>query len=441
MIKSVDPLLLACHKAIESLGCKRPTVEAYVPGRIELFGKHTDYAGGSSIVAATDRGFRMTASPREDTTVRMIPSDDPASMASFIPGESPSLPAGHWLNYPATTARRIALNFGEEVTLRGADIAFLSDLPRADGMSSSSAFMVATFLVLAHINRLEETPAYRENISTSEELAGYLGGVENGASFGTLAGETGVGKFGGSEDHTAMLCSEADAVSVFGYSPIRLIERIDWDDSLILVIATSGVTAEKTGEALGAYNRASLRAARTVKVFCSQTGEAFTTLRECAEHAQRIGLEPALAMFRSVEEGSGELKDLRLSTRFEQFYHEEMEYIPGAVEAFRSGDWERLGALSDASHQGAAEGLENQIPQTHTLQQSARELGALASSAFGAGFGGSVWALVHSGSEETFGPAWSEAYRHSFPAEAAGSMTMSMRPAGRAWTRSYDSLK
>ncbi|MFC1628738.1 galactokinase family protein [Gemmatimonadota bacterium] len=441
MNRADDPLLLACHEAIRSLGGNRAAVEAFVPGRIELFGKHTDYAGGSSIVAATDRGFRMVASPRNDTTIRMIPADDLSSMTWFTPGESPDLPAGHWLNYPATTSRRIALNFGEDVTLHGADISFLSDLPQADGMSSSSAFMVATFLVLAHLHRLEETPAYRENITTCEELAEYLGCVENGASFGTLAGETGVGTFGGSEDHTAMLCSEADAVSVFGYSPIRLIERIDWDDSLILVIATSGVTAEKTGEALGAYNRASLRAARTVEVFCSQTGEAFTTLRECAEHTQRIGLEPALAMLRSAEEGSEGLKDMRLSRRFEQFYHEEMEYIPGAVEAFRSGDWERLGAFSDASHQGAAEGLENQIPQTDALQQLAREHGALASSAFGAGFGGSVWALVQSVMEETFERAWSEAYRQIFPVEAAGSRTMSMHPAGRAWARPYDSLK
>ncbi len=441
MNSSDDPLLLACHEVIESLGGKRASVEAFVPGRIELFGKHTDYAGGSSIVAATDRGFRMTASPRDDTTVRMIPSDNPASMASFIPGESPRLPAGHWLNYPATTARRIALNFGEDITLRGADIAFQSDLPRADGMSSSSAFMVATFLVLAHINRLEDTSAYRGNISTCEELAGYLGSVENGASFGTLAGETGVGTFGGSEDHAAMLCSRADSVSVYRYSPIRLIERIDWDDSLTLVIATSGVSAEKTGEALGAYNRASHRAARTVEVFRAHTGEAFTTLRECAGHAERIGLEAALSKLRSAEQGNGELKDMRLSTRFEQFYHEEMEYIPGAVEAFRSGDWERVGALADASHRGAAEGLENQTPQTDALQQFAREHGALASSAFGAGFGGSVWALVHSGSEENFGHAWSDTYRQTFPVEAAGSRIMSMRPAGRAWARSYDSLK
>ena len=32
-------------------------VAYYVPGRIEVFGKHTDYAGGRSVVAAAERGF------------------------------------------------------------------------------------------------------------------------------------------------------------------------------------------------------------------------------------------------------------------------------------------------------------------------------------------------------------------------------------------------
>ena len=33
----------------------------YVPGRIEILGKHTDYAGGSSMVAAAERGFSLVA--------------------------------------------------------------------------------------------------------------------------------------------------------------------------------------------------------------------------------------------------------------------------------------------------------------------------------------------------------------------------------------------
>ena len=37
---------------------------AFVPGRIELFGKHTDYAGGRSLVCAVDRGFHLLGRTR-----------------------------------------------------------------------------------------------------------------------------------------------------------------------------------------------------------------------------------------------------------------------------------------------------------------------------------------------------------------------------------------
>jgi galactokinase len=40
-------------------------------GRIEIFGKHTDYAGGRSLVAAVPRGFAVVA-PRADGRVRAI---------------------------------------------------------------------------------------------------------------------------------------------------------------------------------------------------------------------------------------------------------------------------------------------------------------------------------------------------------------------------------
>ena len=48
----------------------------FVPGRIELLGKHTDYAGGSSIVAAADRGFCVVASRRDDVAVRIFAEED-----------------------------------------------------------------------------------------------------------------------------------------------------------------------------------------------------------------------------------------------------------------------------------------------------------------------------------------------------------------------------
>ena len=44
----------------------------WIPGRLEVFGKHTDYAGGRTLVCCVPRGFAVVASPREDRIVRVV---------------------------------------------------------------------------------------------------------------------------------------------------------------------------------------------------------------------------------------------------------------------------------------------------------------------------------------------------------------------------------
>ena len=48
---------------------RRPEWAWFVPGRIEIFGKHTDYAGGRSLITAVSRGFAVVAAPRDDELV------------------------------------------------------------------------------------------------------------------------------------------------------------------------------------------------------------------------------------------------------------------------------------------------------------------------------------------------------------------------------------
>ncbi len=69
--------------------------------------------------------------------------------------------------------------------------------------------MIAVFLAAAALNDLDQTVPFRAAIGSTTDLAGYLGTVENGQTFGPLAGDKGVGTFGGSEDHTAILCCRA----------------------------------------------------------------------------------------------------------------------------------------------------------------------------------------------------------------------------------------
>jgi len=53
------------------------------------------------------------------------------------------------------------------------------------------------------------------------------------------------------------------------------------------------------------------------------------------------------------------------------------------------------------------------IEETIRLAALAREAGAFAASSFGAGFGGSVWALVRAGEADQFAAAWRTAYQRT----------------------------
>jgi galactokinase len=104
-----------------------------------------------------------------------------------------------------------------------------------------------------------------------------------------------------------------------------------------------------------------------------------------------------------------------LRNRLEQFVAEAHRLVPGATRALAAGDFTTFGTLVDESQHLAEQWLGNQIPETSALARLARRLGAEGASAFGAGFGGSVWALVPEREAERFCLAWRSAYEAEFP--------------------------
>ncbi len=157
--------------------------------------------------------------------------------------------------------------------VRGADIAFISDLPPAGGMGSSSALITGVFLALAEVNRLAARDEYWHNIGSKTDLAGYLGAIENGQTFGTLEGDCGVGTCGGSEDHTAILCAEPNHVSQYAFCPIEFEKMLLVPPGYVFAVAASGVTAEKSrADAREKYNTASRLASALLELWRRETG-------------------------------------------------------------------------------------------------------------------------------------------------------------------------
>jgi galactokinase len=373
-------------------GPNTPATAVFVPGRIEVLGKHTDYCGGRSLICTVERGMCFVATPNAGPKIRFFALDlnqsaDWALDSQLEPTER------HWSNYPMTVARRIARNFSGAAT--GADIAVTSDLPAASGLSSSSAMIIGTFLVLSAINNLENDPAYRANIHTREDLAGYLGCTENGQNFGTLKGDRGVGTFGGSQDHTAILCCKPRKLSVYSFCPVRHERDVNFPDDLQFFIADSAVVAEKTGDALAKYNRVSERARMIVSLWNESHGSKATCLRDAVSSPSAIQEIRAMLVDRKALNESA-----HLTSRLEQFLIESERLIPGAADAIDRGDWKSFGQLVNESQQHAVNNLENQVKETIALHKALLESGAMAASAFGAGFGGSVWGLYSTDSSQ-----------------------------------------
>ncbi|MGH9481363.1 MAG: galactokinase family protein, partial [Terriglobales bacterium] len=250
----------------------------FVPGRIELLGKHTDYAGGRSLLCAVERGFCLLAGPRAGGRVRLYDAGWPAE-AEFAWNAKAAPPAGApWAIYAATVTRRLTLDFPEVLSGAspgagpGADLVFVSDLPRAAGLSSSSALVVASLLGLT------AAAGVAVNLGGREAMAEYLAAVESGRAWRGQSGGAGVGTHGGSEDHTAILCCRPGHWSQFRFCPVRPESVVAAPADKQLVVAVSGVAAAKTGCAQAAYNRAARMAAAILAAWNAAAGRGDPTL-------------------------------------------------------------------------------------------------------------------------------------------------------------------
>jgi len=401
-----------------TLAARAPSHAWWVPGRLEVFGKHTDYAGGRTIVAAVPRGFAFLASARGDQLVQLLDAGT---------GERVAFDAEHagftgWRHYAEVALARLARNFPG--SRRGADIVFTSNLPRASGMSSSSALVVGIATTLAQLWSLAERTEWQQNIQDGSALATYLASIENGSPFGGLEGDAGVGTHGGSEDQAAMLLSLPGEVSAYSFVPIRHLDSARVPEGWRFVIGSSGVRAEKTGSARAAYNRLSEGAEVLLRLWNSHQ-EPSRSL--AAALAPGTAAADRLRELIRVSAVPGWTPDA-LERRLEHFRREDAR-VPDALQAVAAAEVARLAGLSEASQRDAHQLLENQIPQTVGLAELARACGAFAASSFGAGFGGSVWALVGRERAGTFAARWLADYRREYQMKEAVTFIATPGPA------------
>lgn len=374
-----------------------PQFVCWVPGRLEVFGKHTDYGGGRTMVCAVPRGFAVAATSRTDRIVHIADAVRHEDLIVYAPDAG--VTHSGWRRYAEVTIRRLARNFPGSPL--GADIVIASDLPAASGMSSSSALIIAVAVALGRRGQLHQHPAWVRNIHNGLDAAGYYACIENGRTFAALEGDGGVGTHGGSEDHTAIVEGRAGHVSAFSFVPPRAIASAPVPEAWRFVIAPSGVAARKTGEARLPYNRLSAGVSRLLEIWNQHVEPApslAAALQSRPDAADR--LRELCAGAATEDASAGWLRE-----RLDHFVREDAR-IQAALAAFAAADAESIGRLAADSQYDAETLLRNQVPATSALAARARTVGAIAASSFGAGFGGAVWALAPSGEADAFAARW-----------------------------------
>ncbi|NND70233.1 MAG: galactokinase [Rhodothermales bacterium] len=413
-----DSVKLSIESYIRASGLGDPGQfkHIFAPGRVEVLGKHTDYAGGSSIVAALSIGIGFAYRPRTDSLIEVHATD--LGDTAVLDATGSNVAEGHWSAYFDQVAKRVFNNFPGRNT--GATIIVSSSLPPAAGMSSSSAVVIGAFLCLADLNDCFAHEAFKANIRSRLDLADYLSTVENGGSYRHLSGNTGVGTLGGSEDHTAILASLPLQLGWFNYRPTELRKYIPFPDGLDLALISSGVVAEKSGSAREDYNRSARLCHEIVQIWNRETGSEVAnvgSMLNCID----FSISSLRKLFTRMNRDD-------LALRFEHFYREETVHIPNFVSAVSEGDYERMGTVISQSFADADALLGNQTEETRALVRIAESLGALGASAFGAGFGGSVYALVRQDAAATFLADWKKTYLQQFPQHVAGVEAFIDRP-------------
>ena len=198
---------------------------------------------------------------------------------------------------------------------------------------------------------------------------------------------------------------------------------------------TNILFVDLTGAARERYNNVARTAHHIVRVWNAQGGSTLTladAFRE-AVGGEPVGGIPESLRRVAVSSATAEFSATHLEARLEQFHAETWRHVPDAAEALTRGDLSRFGEIVAASQRGAETALENQIAETVQLVSLAKDLGAVAASAFGAGFGGSVWAMIPESDAERFASRWRDRYLKLFPHVAHRMQVFPTRPSAPAF--------
>jgi len=328
------------------------------PGRVNLIGEHTDYAGGHVLPLATDLHTRLDATPADRVTVRSAALGE---QRSFAPDDRER--TGSWVDY-VKGCYAVLAEAGYSPGGFTGDIS--GTLPLGSGLSSSASLELA---VLGLLNEAYDLGLGRERMAVfGQRVENDFVGVDCGImdQFAVSLGRAG---------HALHVDTETLAY-----------DAVPFPDSARLVVYHTGVTHELVDSA---YNER----------------------RDTVERAlDTLGADSSKGVRPADLEGLPDRQRQRLG-----YVVRENERVLRAKTALGNGDLETLGELLETAHRDIAANYEASCEELDYVVETALEHGAYGARLTGAGWGGAAIALVDSADARTVARLVHDAYGDRYP--------------------------
>lgn len=346
-------------EAFQKLYGKQPSIWARAPGRVDLMGSHTDYNMGYVMTMTIDRDTWIAAAPREDNQVA-IHSCNISGGALFSLADIQRDQVTPWTNYVRGVA---AVMQASGCKMRGFDGLVHSTIPFGSGLSSSAAIEMATALLFKTFSGLELEPVGMALIGQRAENEFV------GVSTGIL------------DQYSSVMGQDGCAILLDCRHLTNEVARIH--PALKVVICNTRAERNLTGTE---YDERRMQCEEGVRLL-QQFYPDITALRDVSP-----------AMFAERQQALPELIARRC-----RFIIEENQRVLDLAQTLPEGHADRLHALFADSYSGARDLYEIGAPAMDAMMHvMSTAPGVVAARQAGAGFGGSMVALVKDGALDSF---------------------------------------
>jgi galactokinase len=340
----------------QRFGCE-PRYIARAPGRVNLLGEHADYNDGFVMPVAIDHATYIAFAPSQTdhTTLWAVDFNQQAVFSFqtlFAKTQADGSPLPEWAYYPAGVQWAL-MEAG--LSTPAMDAAFLSDVPRGSGLSSSASVEMAFTLAWQTLGNWIRSPMER-------------------ALLGQKAENQYVGVNCGIMDQFASACGAMNKVLILDCRSLEY-SSLSLPKDITLVVSDTSIRRKLTS---GEYNHRRTACEETVKILKRDLPEVNSLRDVSVEAFNRLAHQlPA-----ELEKRSRHVVD-------------EIQRTDQAQTLLETGDIQSFGRLMNECHISLRDLYEVSIPELDLMVEIAQSLkGCYGARLTGAGFGGCTINLV-----------------------------------------------